>query len=275
MPLVDIRNVSFAYGPEKILDHIGFSLQKREIVCLIGPNGCGKTTLLDCILGFHRFQAGTLMLNGKDTSCMKRAEVAKFLAYVPQIHERTFPYTVKEIVTMGRAAYLGLFGTPSRKDRILAEKALDRIGILHLKNRPYIQLSGGEIQLVMIARALVQQTPVLIMDEPTSHLDFRSELVILEIMTELVKENDLSIIMATHIPNHAFYFQNNHIKTTIATLHKGGFMAQGPPETVLNEETLRRLYSIKAGLVTLETENGETIKHIVPLHTERRGEKDH
>lgn len=274
MSLVDVREVSFSYGTDRIFDQISFSLGKGEIFCLIGPNGCGKTTLLDSILGFHQFHTGTFMINGKDVSCMKRSQVAKAMACVPQIHERTFPYTAKEIVTMGRAAYLGLFGTPSRRDGILADEALDRIGILHLKDRPYVRLSGGEVQLVMIARALVQQTPILIMDEPTSHLDFRYELVILEIMAELVKDNALSIIMSTHFPNHAFYFQNNHIKTTIAALHNGSFMAQGPPDGVLNEETLQRLYSIKTGLATLKTENGQTIKHIVPLNTMRKREKD-
>ncbi len=267
MPLVAVRDASFSYGSKKIFDHISFSMKKGEIFCLIGPNGCGKTTLLDCLLGFHRFQSGNLKVMGEDTSRLRAGRTARSMAYVPQTHERTFPYTVQEIVTMGRTAYLGLFESPSRKDRRMAEEALERIGIRHLSNRPYTQLSGGEMQLVMIARALVQQTPVMIMDEPTAHLDFRYELVILEVITELVKKNHLSIIMATHFPNHAFYFENNNIKTSVALLHEGGFLAMGTPELVLNEDRLRKLYGINSSIISLNVKGGNSMKHIVPLST--------
>ena len=267
MALVEVRDASFSYGMQSIFEHLSLTVNSGEIFCLLGPNGCGKTTLLDCILGFHQLDSGSVSITGKDSGSFRPGRIARSIAYVPQRHERTFPYTVREIVTMGRAAYLGMFESPSQTDRRMTDEALERIGILHLRNRPYTQLSGGETQLVMIARALVQQTPVVILDEPTAHLDFRHELVIMEVISELVKTSGLAIIMATHFPNHAFYFQNSGINTKIALLHDGRFLSTGPPESVLNEDSVKQLYGVNASVISLETESGGTLKHIVPLNT--------
>ncbi len=267
MSLVAVEQASFSYGAQNIFERISFSVGPGEIFCLLGPNGCGKTTLLDCILGFHCLGSGSIRIKGKDVGSFKPGRIARSIAYVPQKHERTFPYTVREIVTMGRAGYLGLFGAPSPADRRMADEALERIGIRHLGDRPYTQLSGGETQLVMIARALVQDAPVVILDEPTAHLDLRYELFIMEVITGLVKQSGLAIIMATHFPNHAFYFQNNGVSTSIALLHKGGFLAMGPPESILDEDRLRTLYGVNASVISLNTESGGTMKHIVPLGT--------
>ncbi len=267
MALVEVRDASFSYDELNVFEQISFRVDPGEIFCLLGPNGCGKTTLLDCILGFHRLRSGSIVVTGKDAGSYRPGRIARQIAYVPQRHERTFPYTVREIVTMGRAAYLSMFESPSKADRGMADEALERIGIQHLKNRPYTQLSGGETQLVMIARALVQQTPVVILDEPTAHLDFRHELVIMEVISGLVKAGDLAIIMATHFPNHAFYFQNSGINTKIALLHEGGFLSMGSPESVLNEDTVKQLYGVNASVISLDTESGGSLKHIVPLNT--------
>ncbi|MBA4369338.1 MAG: iron ABC transporter ATP-binding protein [Desulfobacterium sp.] len=267
MSLVTVRDASFSYGTRQIFHQISFSVEKGEIFCLIGPNGCGKTTLLDCVLGFHHFHSGVFQLMGKDAAGFRSGRVARLIAYVPQIHERTFPYLVREVVTMGRSAHLVFFESPSRKDRTMAEEALERIGIRHLSDRPYTQLSGGELQLVMIARALVQETPIIIMDEPTAHLDFRYELVIMEVITELVKERQLSVIMATHFPNHAFYFQSKQIQTSIALFSNGRFLAVGDPESIMDENRLRKLYGIQADVISLTDRNGKTMKHIIPVST--------
>jgi iron complex transport system ATP-binding protein len=267
MSLVSVRDVSFAYAAKPVFNRISFSVEKGEIFCLIGPNGCGKTTLLDCILGLHQFNSGTLELMGKKAARRKPRKIARTMAYVPQVHERTFPYTAREIVTMGRAVHLGFFQSPSRKDGRLADEAMARIGIRHLSQRPYTQLSGGEVQLVMIARALVQQTPIIIMDEPTAHLDFRYELVIMETISALIKEKHLSVIMATHFPNHAFYFQSKQIRTSIALFHKGSFLAVGDPESVIDKTKLETLYGINADVISLTNSEGKTMKHIIPLNT--------
>jgi iron complex transport system ATP-binding protein len=168
---------------------------------------------------------------------------------------------------MGRAARLGFFQSPSRTDGVLADEALERIGIGHLSQRPYTQLSGGEVQLVMVARALAQQTPIIVMDEPTAHLDFRYELVILEVISSLIREKELSIIMSTHFPNHAFYFRSHQIKTTIALFNNGSFMAMGEPEKVIDKDKLKNLYGINAEVISLTDDTGRELKHIVPLNT--------
>ena len=267
MTLISVSDASFSYGTRSIFDDISCSVEPGEIFCLLGPNGCGKTTLLDCMLGFHRLRSGRIQIMGKNSLEFRPGRIARSIAYVPQKHESTFPYTVRQIVTMGRAAYLGLFEAPSKADQCMADEALERIGIQHLSNQPYTLLSGGETQLVMIARALVQKTPVMILDEPTAHLDFRYELVIMEIIKELVKDTGLAIIMATHFPNHGFYFQNSGVRTSIALLNEGGFLAVGPPESVLDEERLRRVYGVNTRVISLPTEGGSIMKHIVPLST--------
>jgi len=267
MSLAMVKDVSFAYAAKPVFNRISFSVEKGEIFCLIGPNGCGKTTLLDCLLGLHHFDSGEFELLGRKIIRSKPGKLARVMAYVPQVHERTFPFTVKEIVTMGRAAHLGFFQAPSRRDGRMADEALERIGIRHLSGRPYTQLSGGEVQLVMIARALVQQTPIIVMDEPTAHLDFRYELVIMEMIAALIREKQIAVIMATHFPNHAFYFQSKQIRTSIALLYRGGFLAVGDPESVIDKPKLETLYCINADVISVTGPEGQTMKHIIPLHT--------
>ncbi|MEI6125743.1 MAG: ABC transporter ATP-binding protein [Pseudomonadota bacterium] len=267
MPLIDVAGAAFSYGRETIFHGIDFSVNRGEIFCLLGPNGCGKTTLLDCILGTQKLKAGSILLEGKDTAGFRPGQVAHHVAYVPQKHERTFPYSVYEIVKMGRTAHIGLFGSPSQADDDIARHALESFGIAHLGNRPYTQLSGGEGQLVMIARALAQMTPVIIMDEPTAHLDFRHELVIMETIIHLVRDKGISVIMATHFPNHAFYFQNNGAATTVALLHEGSFLAAGIPADVICEEKMQKLYRVHTTLVSYDTHGRRGLKQIIPVST--------
>ncbi len=168
---------------------------------------------------------------------------------------------------MGRAAYTGLFSSPKRADRRIAESAIDTVGIAHLKTRPYTRLSGGEGQLVMIARALAQNAPLVIMDEPTAHLDFKNELIVLETIARLVREKGISVVMATHFPNHAFFFENNVIPTVVAMLKDAGFIETGPPESVLQEDKIKALYSIQAGIITYNNGTGKPGKQVIPIRT--------
>ena len=171
----------------------------------MGPNGCGKSTLINCILGIHAPDGGQIRIEGKDVSEYKPKDLAKKIAFVPQVHERTFPYTVEQIVLMGRNAHSGALTGPAAEDRELVHQVLERTGIAHLVQRPYTYISGGEMQLVMLARALVQKTAVIIMDEPSAHLDFRNELIFLENAARLIREESASVIMATHSPNQPFF----------------------------------------------------------------------
>jgi iron complex transport system ATP-binding protein len=264
---MNVRDASFSYGNGDIFHRISFSVSPGELFCLLGPNGCGKTTLLDCMLGSLKLKEGDICLDGKSIAGMRPGQLARSIAYVPQKHERTFPYTVRDIVKMGRAAYIGLFGTPSAADEEAADEALETVGISHLRQRPYTQISGGESQLVMIARALAQVTPIIIMDEPTAHLDFRHELVIMETVARLVRTKGLSVIMATHFPNHAFYFQNSGVAARVALLHAGSFLAVGPPDAILSEQNMEQLYGVRTKLMEYRAGGAAIMKQIIPLST--------
>jgi iron complex transport system ATP-binding protein len=265
MSLVKVFGADFRYGHKTIFQDIDFTIEKGEVFCLLGPNGCGKTTLLDCILGTLKLRKGGIMVNGQEITHLKPADIARSLAYVPQRHDRTFPYSVLEMVTMGRAAYTGIFSSPSRQDRMIAEEMIETIGLSELKHRPYTQLSGGEGQLVLIARALAQKTPVIVMDEPTAHLDFRHELIILQTIKKLVQKERKSIIMATHFPNHTFYFENNLLRTTVAMLYNGKFLVSGSPSQVLREETIREVYGIDANIISYDIEEKHKLRQIIPI----------
>ncbi|MDX9786108.1 MAG: ABC transporter ATP-binding protein [Desulfobacterales bacterium] len=271
MPLLSVEHVGFSYDRQQILQDISFNVEKGEVFCLLGPNGCGKTTLIDCILGVQRFKSGRIRVSGESIVGIPPGTLARSISYVPQCHERTFPYTVLEIVMMGRAAYTGLFSGPKLADRRIAELALESIGIAHLKTRPYTRLSGGEGQLVMIARAIAQSAPLVIMDEPTAHLDYKNELMVLENIAGLVRERGISVIMATHFPNHAFFFENNAISTTVAMLKDTRFIEIGAPETVLRAKEIKTLYGIQADIITYWNGSDRPGKQVIPIRTLRQG----
>ncbi|KAF1085302.1 putative ABC transporter ATP-binding protein [Sporotomaculum syntrophicum] len=267
MHLLEVIDASFSYKSAKIFEHISISIGPGEVHCIIGPNGCGKTTLLDCILGILKFNAGEIKLMGRNINQYRIWEIANQMAYVPQSHAKTFPYTVLDIVLMGRASHTGMFSSPDMEDRAIAEDALAMVGLSRYKDRPYTQLSGGEGQLVMIARALAQQTPLIIMDEPTAHLDFKHELIVLETIVRLVRDTGLSVVMATHFPNHAFYFANHGINTFVALMSNHSFMAKGHPDNILTEENLQSVYNIYAKVVTQHIDEIGELKQIIPVGT--------
>jgi iron complex transport system ATP-binding protein len=266
MCIIQVENASFSYGKQKVLENIDLKIDKGEIFCLFGPNGCGKTTLIQCLLGILRLNSGTIRLRGRDITCMKTVEIARELAYIPQIHEKPFPYKVIDVVLMGRVSYTGLFSLPKKEDRKTAEEALERVGMLSFKDKPYTQLSGGETQLVMVARALAQQTPVLVMDEPTAHLDFRNELKFLETIVHLVKDTDITVVMATHFPNHAFYFENSNTASRVALMNERMFYAQGRPDDVLTEQNMYNIFKIKSKMISHRWDEGK-LKQILPIKT--------
>ena len=264
--MIKVTNASFAYGKEEVFHNINLEIKKGEIFCLFGPNGCGKSTLIHCMLGMLTLSSGGIILAGKDVRGLKPREIARAAAYIPQIHEKPFPFKVMDMVLMGRTAYTGIFSVPTARDRAIAEEMLERVGMSHFKDRPYTQLSGGETQLVLVARALAQQTPVLIMDEPTAHLDFRNELKFLETILKLVQDTDLTIVMATHFPNHAFYFEGSNLKSQLAMMNDKRIIAQGSPLSVLTEENMERTFKVRSKVVSYES-HGRQLRQIVPLET--------
>ncbi|WP_423801896.1 ABC transporter ATP-binding protein [Neobacillus sp. SAB-20_R2A] len=265
MTVLRVEDLSFHYGKNNIFRQINFEIATGGIFCLFGPNGCGKSTLIECILGSLKPSEGRILLNNQPISRFKPAELAKYISYVPQGHTKNFPYKVIDIVLMGRAAYTGTFSPPSADDRMIAEAALETLGLMNLRDKPYTQLSGGQTQLVMLARALTQETPIILMDEPTAHLDFRHELIILETIVKLINEKNISIIMATHFPNHAFYFENSGINTKVALMNQQVFETVGTPTEVLTEANMLKIFQIHSRLVSSTTDFQKEVKGIIPI----------
>ena len=263
--IVSIKNASFSYEGLPVFENINLDLERGEILCLFGPNGCGKTTLLDNILGHLELDCGSIEIDGIERKSYSHREIARKISYVPQVHERTFPYRVLDIVVMGRTPYLTPYSSPGKEDYRIAEDALEMVGIGRLKGRLYTRLSGGETQLVILARALAQQAPVIIMDEPASHLDFRHELLLLETVAGLIEEKNLSILISTHSPNHAFYFENRGLPVRIAMMAERRIVYLGTPDDVLTEEKMKRVFGIDTKVFTGNGRNKSKMKYIVPV----------
>lgn len=233
---LSIVNASIGYEGVPIVKNINFELNGNEIFCLLGPNGVGKSTLFKTLLGLLKPVSGKILLNGKDISKWNRKDFALEIGYIPQTHATPFPFKTIDVVLMGRTAHLKLFGSPTRQDRIIAEECLDMMGILDLKDKPFTHLSGGEKQLIIIARALAQQPSFLIMDEPTSNLDFGNQIKVIKRVKEL-KKDSLGILMATHYPDHAFMCNDKAI-----VLYEGGIYRMGRADMVINSECLNKIY---------------------------------
>ncbi len=265
--LITIENGAFSFGSSLIFKSVNLSVSKGEILCLLGPNGCGKTTLIDCILGIHKLDTGRVFLAGQPSDRLSPKKIAQTMSYVPQKHSRHFSFSVLDVLVMGRAPYTSFYASPDEDDIKRVENLLDSFGFSHLTNRDYTLLSGGETQLVMIMRALIQDTPVIIMDEPTAHLDFRHELIVMETIARLVKERNLTLVMATHFPNHAFYFENEGIPVQVAFMNHQRVHISGSPSMALTEENLSCYYNVKTSVIALAIPGKGTIKHIIPIQT--------
>lgn len=268
IPLIEAEGISLSYdGGEPLLKNINFKIQPKTLYCLMGANGCGKSTLINCILGIHEPDEGEIRIGGRPVSQYRPKELAKKVAFVPQVHERTFPYTVEQVVLMGRNAYSRTLTGPEEGDRQIVKEVLERTGIAHLAQRPYTCISGGEMQLVMLARALVQRTSVIIMDEPSAHLDFRNELIFLENAARLIREQSASVIMATHSPNQPFFFERAGIPVKVLAVCGKTLSFEGTPSEVLTEKNIAEIYQVKSRLLCENTPETGEIRQIVPLKT--------
>ena len=255
--LFDVKNISFAYDGEEIFSDISFSIDKGDVLCILGPNGTGKTTLIKCLNGLHEINSGEILINGKNIKKLSFKEISKHIGYIPQSHVPSFPFKVLDVVVMGRAPYLNLTDSPKKDDIEIALNSLKTLGIDHLKDKEYTNLSGGERQLVFLARILCQQPDILILDEPTSHLDFGNQIKLLEIIDNLARSG-LSIIMSSHFPDHAFLSSNK-----VAIMKDKKFIDFGSPDEVVTEDNLKKAYSIDVKLIELDNNR----KVCVPLKT--------
>jgi iron complex transport system ATP-binding protein len=243
---LEIDRLSFGYPGRIVGRGVGFSIEAGEIVCLLGPNGGGKTTLFKTILGLVPPHGGAVRIDGEDISAWPRQRLARAIAFVPQTHAAYFPFRVRDVVVMGRSAHLGIFAAPGRRDREAAEAALERLGIGHLADRPYTEVSGGERQLALLARALVQEARIVIMDEPTASLDFGNQVRALATIAELAADG-LGVLFSTHDPDHAFLCADR-----VALLHDGRLLRFGPPREALTPATLRTVYGVDVAVVEID-----------------------
>ena len=266
MSILKVKNLSFSYEEKQVLNDVSINLSEGEISLLIGSNGCGKSTLLHNILGHLTPSSGAIEIEDVDIATLKDKDIARKIAYVPQVHSRSFPYTVEQIVLMGRTASLDGFSGPKKADYEITHDALEKAGVIHLKDRIYTQISGGELQLVVLARALAQSTPIVLLDEPTAHLDFRNELNFLERLAYMVSELDVAILMATHSPNQAFYFEDRGIDTKVTSIKDGKIHSAGSVDEVITPKTIAEVYGIHASIAESEID-GKMKKQIIPIRT--------
>jgi iron complex transport system ATP-binding protein len=221
--ILEVSALDFAYSASsRRLADIGFDLSKGQVLCLIGPNGAGKTTLLRCLIGALKPSAGRVRLMGGDAARLSPRELSKRMAYVPQASQPAFGHRVREMVVMGRTPHLGRLSTPGKADLALAEQCLDQVGIAHLGERSFASVSGGERQLCLLARALAQQAPILVLDEPAASLDFGNQVRMLDIIARLAREG-FAILMTTHHPDHAL-----QVGSRFLALKEGRVVARGP-----------------------------------------------
>lgn len=241
--LLELKSVACGYGSVPIFQDISFSVARGQTLCLLGPNGVGKTTLFKTILGLLSPLAGEILLSGENLAAWSVQERARRIAYVPQAHTPPFPFTVHDVVLMGRAAHIGNLGAPGKKDRRIADDAIEMLGIAHLAQKIYTKINGGERQLVLLTRAIAQRPELLCMDEPTASLDFGNQVLVMNRIRTL-STTGITVIMTTHAPSHAFYCADQ-----TAVMGRDGVFFVGLTNDVITEQRLEKLYGVTAKIV--------------------------
>ncbi|MDD2339662.1 MAG: ABC transporter ATP-binding protein [Methanosarcina sp.] len=259
-----------SYEKNLVLNNVNFSIKKGSVVTLVGPNGCGKTTLLKIINGFLRQNEGTVYIDSRNIEKIANRDLARILGHVSQMHKSSFPFSVLDVVLTGRMPYISIFSTPGKEDVEKAYEVLEFMGIAHFAQRPYTQISGGERQMVMIAKALAQEPDFLLLDEPTSFLDLKNQIHVLKTIISLAKTRNITVLMTLHEPNHALLFSDeiillrklNGLKNdNFSTLYENSpeaspekknllafpmknIVSLGAPEKVMTPEKIKEAYGI-------------------------------
>lgn len=232
------EKISFSYGGHNVLKEVSFSAREGDFLAVLGPNGVGKSTLFRCILGIISSYKGSIKIDGTDIRSLSKREMARRIAYIPQIHRPTFGYTVLDTVLMGTVRQVGTFSQPKKHQLEIAWDAMGQLGIEALADRNFAHLSGGEQQLVLVARAIAQQADILVMDEPTSSLDYGNQLRVLQKVKGL-SERGYTVLLSTHNPQHVLTFAGG-----LLALADGCVAAFGKPEDTMTAELMRKLYNI-------------------------------
>ena len=248
--LLEVQDVRGGYGHGDIVKGVSCQADKGEILCLVGPNGCGKTTLFRLLLGAIPATGGSICIDGQDTKALSPKERANLIAYIPQYHTPIFAYTVLEVVIMGRASHFSAFETPKETDRQAAFSALEKVNAVHLANRKYTSLSGGQRQLILIARAICQAAKVFVMDEPAANLDYANHQLLMEVIVDLAKKG-YCVVMSTHSPEHPA-----SIGHKVLLMRDGRVAGFGTPQQVITPEKLEAVYGIEMDVVTIRDRYG-------------------
>ncbi len=259
MSLLRIENGSFAYksGPQ-ILKDINIEVEPGEILAVLGPNGAGKTTLLRCMMDMLHWQSGRSLLDGEDIRSIPASKLWRRMAYVPQARSAAVSYTAFQTVLLGRSSRIGAFSAPSDEDMKVAERVMERLGISYLADKPCYAISGGELQMVLIARAMAAEPEILVLDEPESNLDFKNQLIVLDAMTALAAEG-VACIFNTHYPAHALQRAGKSLM-----LSKDGRSISGDTTAVVTEENIRRAFGVEALIGEVETPHN-IMKNVVAV----------
>ena len=254
---IRIENLHFSYGNHEVLKGVSFGVEDCGFVSLLGPNGAGKSTLFRCMLGLLEPGSGSVHICGRDIRHMPPAELSHRVAYIPQSHTPVFNFSVFDMVLMGTTAQLPRFASPGKKQKELAEAAMERMGISHLRDRGCGNISGGERQLALIARAIAQQAKILVMDEPSASLDYGNKLRVMETVKSLT-EDDYTIIQSTHDPDQAYLYSNQ-----ILALFDGKILACGTPQETISSSLISTLYSVDVEVCSMHRDD---IRVCVPAH---------
>ncbi len=257
--VIEISDASFVYGQQMVWHSLNIDIFKGELLCLLGANGCGKTTLLNCMHGDMHLEKGSILLNGQKIETMQITSIAKKIGVVFQEHTTPFPYSVFDVVLMGRAPHLGMFESPSGEDRTITLNSLKTMGVFELKDKPYTEISGGERQLVLIARTLTQEPEVILLDEPTSFLDFKNQALVLGMIRKLT-QHGLTIVMTSHFPNHALMCADR-----VALMNGKTLSEVGETHEIMTEKNLKKTYGIGVKILSVnDPEEDKVYKFCMP-----------
>jgi len=258
--MLRVENLAFRFpqGGRSLVD-ISFTLRRGDVTCILGPNGAGKTTLIRCLLAGLPVAAGAVIVDGVPARRLHARQFAARVAHVPQSTQSVFGHLVRDIVLMGRSAHLSMMQAPGPRDHEIAEAALTQVGIAELADRQYATVSGGERQLCLLARALAQEAPVLIMDEPAASLDFGNQIRILGIVAALARDG-YAILMTTHHPDHALL-----VGTQVLGLREGRIFGTGTPQALLSSAFLSELYG--APIRILEEDGARACVPVLSPHS--------
>ena len=235
--ILDVKNLSFGYEKnKKVLDGVNLCIEEGSITAILGKNGCGKSTLLDCIIGYNEYDEGQVIIDNEDIKRLSHRELSKKVAYISQNTTINLDYTVLEFILFGRTCHLAFGSAPKEKDYKIAKENAEKLGIIHLLSKDINKISGGERQLAFIARALTQESKIIIMDEPTASLDYGNQLRLFEIIMGL-KEKGKTIVFTTHNPEHV-----KLIDCDVAIINDGRIYRTGRAKEIVTKDMLKELY---------------------------------